>query len=228
MKKLMIFGDSILKGVIYSEEKKGYKRCEDYNFKSFENYGISAVNYSRMGATISYGAASAERHIDEIDKDTIVIMEYGGNDCDYDWDKISENPDGEMEPHTPEKKFTEIYTETAEKILRKTERLAIANIVPLEPTRYFSWISRNLNGENILKWLGDVTMLGRYQEHYSRLDEEIAGSVGCKVFDLRRLFLTRRDYSELICFDGIHPSQKGHEIIHEAILKFCMENFQVG
>ena len=54
MKKLFIFGDSILKGVTFSEEANRYKICLP-NYKDLSENGIEVNNLSKMGATIEYG-----------------------------------------------------------------------------------------------------------------------------------------------------------------------------
>ena len=52
--KLVLFGDSIIKGVTYSNEHKKYKLCKlDYSLIS--QYDIKIENYSSMGSTIDKG-----------------------------------------------------------------------------------------------------------------------------------------------------------------------------
>ena len=43
-------------------------------------------------------------------------MEFGGNDCDYNWKEISENPDGNHKPSSEIKDFIELYTELINEI----------------------------------------------------------------------------------------------------------------
>ena len=53
MKKLMIFGDSIIKGVTYSGQS--YHLCQDHDFDTIAAQGVTVENYARMGATIDAG-----------------------------------------------------------------------------------------------------------------------------------------------------------------------------
>jgi len=50
MKKLMIFGDSIIKGVTYNGQS--YHLCQDHDFDTIAAQGVTVENYARMGATI--------------------------------------------------------------------------------------------------------------------------------------------------------------------------------
>jgi len=65
----------------------------------------------------------------------------------------------------------------------------------------------------ILSWLGDINLLYRWHENYSRTVERIAAETGCALIDVRSAFLTRHDYKSLLCFDGIHPTEAGYGII---------------
>lgn len=67
------------------------------------------------------------------------------------------------------------------------------------------------------KWLGDVNHLYRWQEYYNTMLCQLAQSLGCPIVDLRGAFLQRADFQTLISDDGIHPSQKGHDLIHQRV-----------
>jgi len=148
-------------------------------------------------------------------------MDYGGNDCDFDWKAISEDPDMEHEPNTPINKFVCIYTDIIQRIFESGIRPVITNLPPLEPQRYFNWLSKGLNSENILRWLGDVNVIYRFQEFYSHTVEEIARSTGALLVDLRHAFLKERDIGRFICEDGIHPNTEGQRLITEELVRFC-------
>ena len=52
-------------------------------------------NKAKFGSTISIGKNIIFKNIELIKetKSKYVVMEFGGNDCDYNWREISENPD---------------------------------------------------------------------------------------------------------------------------------------
>lgn len=217
MKKLFIFGDSILRGVTFSEERNRHILVKDSDFSSFEEIGCKVKNKSRMGATITRGLGILNETINECEKGDTVLFEFGGNDCDYEWQEISENPNGVFLPHTPEEIFAKEYSEAIEKVREKGAIPILSTLVPPDAERYIKWISRNKSYENIMKWLGDTSMLYRWQERYNRLVEAIARTFACPIIDLREKFLYSHNYKELISYDGIHPSEMGHKIIKEEI-----------
>ena len=78
-------------------------------------------------------------------------------------------------------------------------------------------ISRDRSDENILKWLGDVHRLYRWQEYYNALSTQLAQSAGCPVLDIRSQFLQSARFPALLSDDGIHPSAEGHALLHRTL-----------
>lgn len=218
MKKLLIYGDSILRGITYSEEAKKHKLCSGYKLPTLAALGYEVINHSRMGATVDRGLDMFEYTIAECDKDTTVIFDFGGNDCDYDWAAISADPLGVHLPHTPEAKFRALYGNMLDKAFATGAHVYLCNLVPMMPERYLSFISKDRSRENIMSWLGDITMLYRFQEHYNLIVEDIARTASCPMIDLRTDFLLSHRCASLLSLDGIHPSEEGHDLI-ETLLR---------
>ena len=186
MKKLMIFGDSIIKGVTYSGQS--YHLCQNHDFDTIASQGVTVENHARMGATI-----------------------------DYDWKAISADPDGEHLPHTPSERFIDGYCTAIRKARQAGARVAMTSLPPLEQSRYFSFITKGLSAENILRWLGDTDHLYRWQEYYNDMVTQLSRAFGCRLVDLRAEFLKSRVFPSLIGADGIHPTQAGHDLIHQSV-----------
>ena len=108
MKNLKIFGDSIIKGVTYNGQS--YHLCQEHDFDTLRAQGVTVENNAKMGATIDAGLKQLDRKLGSCDGDTTVLFCFGGNDCDYDWKAISEDPDGEHLPHTPSETHLHIYS----------------------------------------------------------------------------------------------------------------------
>ena len=107
MKKLLIFGDSIIKGVTYNGQS--YHLCQQHDFDALAAQGITVENHAKMGATIADGLKQLSRKLKPCTDDTTVLFCFGGNDCDYNWRDISDAPDAEHLPHTPQERFVDEY-----------------------------------------------------------------------------------------------------------------------
>ena len=197
MKKLMIFGDSIIKGVTYSGQS--YHLCQDHDFDTIAAQGVTVENYARMGATIDAGLKQIDRRLAPCAEDTTA------------------DPDGEHLPHTPSERFIDGYCTAIRKARQAGARVAMTSLPPLEQSRYFSFITKGLSAENILRWLGDTDHLYRWQEYYNDMVTQLSRAFGCRLVDLRAEFLKSRVFPSLIGTDGIHPTQAGHDLIHQSV-----------
>lgn len=217
MKQLMIIGDSIMKGVTFNGQK--YQLCQEHNFDFLARRNIAVQNFSKMGATVTTGLSILRRKLSAQPDltGTTVLFSFGGNDCDFDWAQVSQNPDGAFLPHTPHEAFVEAYREAIRTAQDAGARVAVTSLLPLDAERFMQHISNGNSYDNILHWLGDVNHLYRWQEYYSTLSCTLARAFGCQLLDLRSEFLKMKNLRSLIGSDGIHPTQAGHDIIHHCV-----------
>jgi acyl-CoA thioesterase I len=96
----LVSGDSISKGIVYDEAKGQYAICEG-NYVALVQKRLKGMvrNASRFGNTLIRGIGRLGKDIAK-DKPDIVLIEYGGNDCDFDWDDVAANPGIAHEPKT--------------------------------------------------------------------------------------------------------------------------------
>ncbi|MBQ7254935.1 MAG: SGNH/GDSL hydrolase family protein [Oscillospiraceae bacterium] len=215
-----IYGDSILKGVVLENGKYAVNR--DWEDRLSRLLGVTIRNRSRFGCTIGKALPFIEKDAQtEAVPGEVAILEFGGNDCDYNWAEISENPAGSFDCKTPPKQFTALYKK-ALALLRASGRTPmIATLPPIHSERYLQFICRDgLSQNNILQWLGDVEHISRWQAEYSEMVKKIAADEGTDLIDLRSAFPKEGNaLAELLCADGIHPSRDGQALIYEAFRK---------
>lgn len=225
--KISVLGDSILKGVIFDEVAGKYKFLKEGAVSAFENmYHIAVQNYSKFGNTVSKGLEKLNKTIVKgTDDSQVVLIEFGGNDCDYNWDNVCLNPLDEQEPNTTYSKFIETSTAMIELVLAAGKRPVVMNLPPIDYERYFKWITKGdqKREDSILKFLGEKSHLYRQQELYSRAIENVAKAKDLYVVNVRDGFLTLPRYGDYLCIDGIHPNEKGQEIIKNAFNKAYQE-----
>lgn len=216
-RKILIFGDSVLKGVIYDSAADRYRLSAERGFSGLEARRFEVKNYSRMGAVIRSGRESLEKALREKVDGSTVIFEFGGNDCDFVWKDVSENPDGNFLPRVTPEEFEAEYAACVREAREAGARVMMTNLIPIDASRYLNFISRGLDRDGILRWLGDESMLFRWHEKYCRIVERLARRLRCPLIDVRTPFLESHKYKELICDDGIHPTDSGHRLIRSVI-----------
>ena len=220
MKKVWICGDSILRGVVWSEEQKRYTNSCAIGYDAIESrFGISLSNCSRFGYTLSKGAEYLFSRLDRGETCDIAILEYGGNDSDFNWAEISSSPKEEHFSHTAPKDFEAYYRRMISALRGRGILPVLCNLVPVCSGRYLDWVSqKGLSKENILQWLGEEDVIFRYQEQFSKLVEHIASDEGCPLVDLRTSFLNE-DMESYFCIDGIHPSIEGQRLLGKSLMQ---------
>ena len=216
--KVTVYGDSIFKGVLLEGGKYVVNRV--WENRLADRFHLTIQNCARFGCTIQkilpvIRRDSAEKHPEP----EYAVLELGGNDCDYDWSKISADPDAEYDCKTPPKEFLARYRE-AVALIRSSGRIPVLmTLPPIHSERYLRFICRNgLSRQNILHWLGDVDAIYRWQDRYSDMVGLVAQEEKVRLIDLRKAFPTDpRELEPLLCDDGIHPSRLGQKLIFDTL-----------
>ena len=221
MQSICILGDSIAKGVLYDSRKNRYTISkESFGNRIAQELGCSVKNLSKFGCTVTDGLARFEKQKDAPQDCKTMLMNFGGNDSDFLWQEISAAPDELHKPKTPIDVFEQTYLKLIASVRKCGFTPILLNLPPLDHTRYFAWISRELNADNILKWLGGTSaFIYRWHEQYNVAVHKIAQTANVKLIDIRSAFLERRDYCNYLSDDGIHPNEKGHSMISQIALQ---------
>jgi lysophospholipase L1-like esterase len=224
--KIEVLGDSILKGIQVNPNNQRYYIKNDIDTTMLSSmYNLKITNESRFGCTVIKGSEIIIKKLEKgLDCDALV-MDFGGNDCDFKWADIASNPNGSFKPNIPLELFETEYINLIKSIKNKNIIPILTTLPPLEPQRFFDWWCRNLNKENVLKWLGSVGQIYKHQEIYSSCVKKIAKSENVLLVDIRAAFLKNENIGNLICVDGTHPNSKGQQIITNAFQDFINERF---
>lgn len=214
-RQLVIFGDSIVKGVTYRDGR--YHLCREHDFDELTKQGIHVSNFAKMGACTDAGLCIAQKRLPLCEDDATVLLSFGGNDCDFDWQAVSDNPAGEHLPKLPAEQFLENYRALVRLARQKCRNVVMASLVPLEAHRFLDHVAQGKSRENILSWLGDTDRIFRWQEYYNDLVCKLARELSCPLLDLRPEFLRSPVFPSLISADGIHPTQEGHDLVHRCV-----------
>ena len=217
---LCILGDSIAKGVVLDARRNRYTIAkENLGAQITRMFGHCVTNLSKFGCTVTDGLARFERQKDALQDCKTVLMNFGGNDSDFLWQEISAAPDALHKPKTPIDVFAQTYLKLIERVRKSGFTPVLLNLPPVDHVRYFAWISRELNADNILKWLGGTSeFIYRWHEQYNVAVHKLAQTANVKLIDIRSAFLECRDYGEYFSDDGIHPNEKGYFMISEIVL----------
>lgn len=216
MAEIKIIGDSILKGTIYNPETDGF------DFHNYLEVIPDSENLSKFGCTVTKGACFIKRTLDKDSNCKYILMNFGGNDSDYNWKEISDNPLEMHSPKTPVEVFVSTYVDLIKHIKELGITPVITTLCPIYNRDYFDYLIRTYNCDpvQVMIWLKDIERLGDNQARYSEIVKQISEQENVPLIDLRGSFLKFPDYTKLLCKDGIHPNKDGQQVILNCVKAF--------
>ena len=224
--KLVALGDSIIKGVlVQSEGERSRYSLADKSIVECcaEKLGGESLNLGKMGCTIEAGERILNRCLDKMSGAQYVLLEYGGNDSDYNWQEIAEAPEKEHFPRTRLEVFEQVYERVINKIKAMGAIPLVLSLPPMDAERYFAFFSQKWEEgfrANVMRWLGGSTntiMSGH--ELYNLATMRVAQRKGAQWIDVTSELLKDHNYRAYLCDDGIHPNERGQRMIAEAVLQ---------
>ncbi|ASA20801.1 SGNH/GDSL hydrolase family protein [Paenibacillus donghaensis] len=220
--KYIVSGDSISKGVVYDEDRSKYVILED-NYVSLLQGKLSGAlrNTARFGNTLLKGLTNLKRDVLK-EKPDVVLIEYGGNDCDFYWKEIAEHPEAEHNPKTDFNAFEQMLHDMIDFLRSQQVMPVLMSLPPLNAENYIKWVSQSSPDTEaiLLKWLGSVTKIYWWQERYNSVIIKVAERTKTRIIDVRGAFLQHPDFTRFICRDGIHPNKEGHRIIYDKVMDY--------
>jgi len=218
--RILVCGDSITRGVIFDEQSKRYINTKNaVTDEVAQKMHLTIDNMSKFGNTVKRALNSFKRAITN-NKYNYVLFELGGNDCDFNWKAVADDPEGVHVPNTDYTEYKNILKEMIETARENQIVPVLATLPPIDAHKYFDWISSFSEDAkpHILSWLGDVNRIYWWQERYNAAVLQVASETNCRVLDIRSALLETDDYRKLYCIDGIHPNEKGHEVMTNAVI----------
>ncbi len=224
MRNLVIFGDSISKGIIYEDGsiKRAVRSAVDilachYSFDTVKNYSVYGQTLARL---MRKGTIDAYLKTVDPSAKNYAALCIGGNDADYDWRTIAQSP---LENHislTPIEEYASLLDVAVKKLINAGHKVILFTLPPVFSYQYFNnVISKIADGEKIMQFLnGDVSNIYRHQELFNYEVIKCAYNNGTKLIDIRAALLGDKDCFGKYCIDGVHPNQIGYNFIADTII----------
>lgn len=132
--KVVVCGDSISAGVVYDEQEQKYIKSKDTVVCMMQNsLNCVITNISRFGNTIATALPRLKKDMDK-EKPDVVVIELGGNDCDFKWDQIAADPESEHLPATDIGVFTDTIKQLIHSLMQQGIQPVLTTLPPLNPT----------------------------------------------------------------------------------------------
>lgn len=216
--EIQVWGDSIAVGITYNEQRKRYviskERCPK---RISDELNLKVVNNSKMGATVLDGLERFEATTPV--EGALCVLEYGGNDCNMDWEEVSKNPGQPPRAKVELSVFSKKLEEFIHKIEQKGMKAMLITPLPLHAEKFFNWVCQGLDRDAILQAVGEVQNIYGWQERYANAVRNVAAKTKTPLLDLRDAMLSNKEYPNLICRDGMHLEDAGYRYIADTLLR---------
>lgn len=221
------FGDSILQGVVHDAQCHKYHILKE-NFVNLSKSTLNVLwkNYAKHGSTVTDGKRAFAAHLDQIRHSDYILFSFGGNDCNFNWDKISDNPRQKHYPKLSVEDFHEKYIHLIKSAQKQGKTPILFSLPPVHSELFFKNVILGRNKGHILEFLNhDIGAIYRWHSMYNLEVFKIARETDIPIIDISSCFLSHPDYSEFMCDDGVHPNQQGHMLIAKSIQEFYRHYF---
>lgn len=214
-----LFGDSLMKGTLPCEGLR-YSFHREILESLLASVRAVVVNKAKFGATIRKGFHVMQKDLARGSRYDYALLGYGGNDCNYDWPGIAENPAGQHAPAVALPDFTDTLEQMIDTLLAQGTRPVLMTLPPIDSEKYLDYLNaQGLDRAAILQWLGDPHRIYRTQELYSNAVFKTAVRRELPCVDARAAFLRHRNFPALISNDGIHPSAEGYALLYGTVIE---------
>lgn len=213
--KLVVFGDSILKGVItIPNSDKLFDVTENDSLSlAQKELGFELDNRSIYGNITSKGLIKLQKFFEKGGEADFCIIEFGSNDCDYDW--------GTLVQKVPLAEYLENLSAMVKLCRDNKVTPLMMGLIPYVCDDWYQTIIKGQNEAAILDFLGGSSeTLGKNQLIYKNAQADFVQKNNVQFLDPWTIF---EGHKELMCYDGIHPNEKGYELLSKAWIKFLSE-----
>lgn len=225
IKSVIVWGDSILKGIISSEDLTQIRPSEINALQmAGEKLAIEINNKSIYGAHIIKLQSTQTKNLNKGLTADIALIESGTNDCDYEWNDVCTKPFSEITQKVPLADFKRIASEMVDTSRENKITPVLVTAPDLAIPYWKEYITRGLDKEKIAQFIGhDPYVLLRNQEEYMEALRQIAKEKNVQLIDMRVEFRKTSDPMSLMCKDGVHPNLEGHKFMADVFVKLLPE-----
>lgn len=225
IKSVIVWGDSILKGIISTEDLTQIRPSEINALQmAGEKLAIEINNKSIYGAHSVKIQSTQTKNLNKGLTADIALIECGTNDCDYEWNDVCTKPFSEITQKVPLTDFKRIISEMVD-TSRENKITPVLVTAPDFAIPYWrEYITRGLDKNKIAEFIGDDPyVLLRNQEEYMEAIRQIAKEKNVQLIDMRVEFRKANDPMALMCKDGVHPNIEGHKLMADVFVKVLPE-----
>nr|WP_268239381.1 SGNH/GDSL hydrolase family protein [Sporolactobacillus putidus] len=214
--KIVCFGDSVTRGITFVSGRFKIIR-ENYPalLQRFLGSGDEVINKGVFNDNSDLLVRRLDKDVLQLHPD-LVLINIGGNDCNFRWDQVSLLPEEEHVPIVPLSRYLANIKILIEKISSSGAVPVVLSLLPLDPARYYQSLMKRYS-HSIGHWISCCGGIEHWHGMYNRALKDLVRKMGVPVLDIRTAFKQKGNFSKLINEDGLHPSAEGYRALAEIV-----------
>ncbi|WP_027417931.1 SGNH/GDSL hydrolase family protein [Aneurinibacillus terranovensis] len=216
--RIVCFGDSVTRGISFVE---GRLRILKDNYPALLQKTLTSLNNVQV---INKGVFNDNSNLlmDRLNSDVLslspdyVLVEIGGNDCNFKWEEVARCPEEQHEPIVPLDKYIENIKQLIGSLRKSGAVPVLLTLPPLDPVRYYKKLVQTY-GQGIAHWIALCGGIEHWHGLYNRYLTEMINAWNVRSIDIRTAFKKAGDLSLLLSDDGIHPTLEGYRVMSREV-----------
>ncbi|MGM0845566.1 MAG: SGNH/GDSL hydrolase family protein [Bacillota bacterium] len=219
--KIVCLGDSLTRGVSFVKGrlrilKENYPNALQQLF-SENNKDVSVINKGVFNDNSHHLVKRLEKDVIN-EKPQYVIIEIGGNDCNFKWAEVAEKPWEKHKAIVPMNQYIDNIKTIITNLKEHQITPVIATLPPLDPVRYYKNISEKYSPA-ISHWISEVGGIGYWHGLYNQNLNMLAEECSTLKVDVRSALKKAGNLVDYISDDGIHLTAEGYKVLSEEIYR---------
>jgi lysophospholipase L1-like esterase len=225
--KVILFGGSISQGIVYNPNRNRYQLLKScFGNQLQEQLKGQVLKRGRIGNSLKQAMTRFKKDVLDEEPD-FVIIEFGGNDSDFDWEQVAQAPFRSHQPKVELREFEALLRELIQTLNKHEITPIIFRLLPASAEQYIHWLTKEAPAKrvSILQYLGSIQNLADLHLSYDAVIRKVAQETHTHTIDIRKKMLHEKDFLKYFCVDGIHPNAEGHDFFADIILDFFKAHF---
>ena len=225
MTKVILLGDSIARGVVRDGPQEKYRVSSSSFAKNCEaSMDIKIENHAHLGSTVQQGLVTLHRIKEKVASADEAWLLFGGNDSNMDLTKIDDLSQPIIyRPRVDLATFQKKYSEVIKELQELGPKVTLLSLPPIALRKFLNSTRRSIHtSSGRCKWQKFIhhqpEILTNWHEMYNLSIFKLAHKHQLPIIDLTTPFLQKGDCEPYFCDDGIHPNNRGHLLITNAIM----------
>ncbi len=219
--KMIFYGDSVIRGKTWLQgsltpfdtENNFVKYCRSY----LDSLGMEIINKGKNGLTSDIACKELDNEVLKL-KPNYLVLEIGGNDCNFNWKEVSKNPYLDHPPALSTNDLATNLNNIIDRLIENSITVILLTPPPLDENKYLQLLNHYF-GNNIDLFIKTKGGIALWHKKYVETIRAVAVERKTFFIDIYAEFEKTNLQEHLVALDGLHPTEKGYQLMAQKFVE---------